>query len=223
MKSLVAVGCVSAIALLAGLSAAQADDKIGLGAGDILVHGRALGAFPDARGHDDLAGHTSSIDLGNSFVPEVDVSYFFTDHIAAELIAATTRHSVTDKTSNLGNLDLGHVWLLPPTLTAQYHPLARNAWDPYVGAGVNYSVFYGAGGAKDIGGKHTTTSYDDNFGFALQAGVNYQVSNAWFVNFDVKKIWVSTTAHVNNNGTHLTNAKTEVNPLLIGVGVGYRF
>jgi outer membrane protein len=218
MKSVFTLGLVSAVALLGSLSVAQADDKVGVGAGDILVHLRALGAFPDASGHDQALN--GKIDIGNSYVPEVDASYFFTNHIAAEIIAGTTRHKVEDKAGS--GYDLGHVWLLPPTVTAQYHPLARNVWDPYVGAGLNYSIFYGAGGA-DIGGQPTKVDYKNGVGYALQGGVNYEVSKAWFVNVDVKKIFVSTSAKVELNGNAITNAHVAVDPLLVGLGVGYRF
>lgn len=223
MKSVKLLCLTSAVALFAGVSAAQAEDGqiVGLGAGDILVHARAIAAIPDVTGHDQtLNGH---IDIGKSYVPEVDASYFFTDYIAGEIIAGTTHHDVKDKQSAIGDLNLGHVWLLPPTVTAQLHPLGRSKIDPYVGAGINYSIFYGAGGAADILGKHTTVDYDDHFGYAFQAGVNYQVDNNWFVNFDVKKIYVSTVAHVKLDGVETTRAKVNVDPWIVGLGVGYRF
>ncbi|WP_241911611.1 OmpW/AlkL family protein [Telmatospirillum siberiense] len=223
MKSLHLLAFTSALALFSGVSAANADDaKVGLGAGDLLVRLRALGAIPDVSGRDNgLHGKAS---ISNDYVPELDAAYYFSDHFAAELIAGTTQHSVKDKGSTFGKtIDLGNVWLLPPTLTGQWHPLARSAFDPYVGAGLNYSIFYDAGGAPALGGQRTRVSYKNNFGEALQVGANYQVNGSWFVNVDVKKIFVSTTAVVKLNGTEATRANVRVDPWLVGVGVGYRF
>ena len=77
----------------------------------------------------------------NSFVPEFDISYFFTQNIAAELILGVTPHHVygTGAAATDG-LDVGKAWLLPPTLTLQYHFTDFGAFKPYIGAGVNYTV-----------------------------------------------------------------------------------
>ena len=62
--------------------------------------------------------------------PEVDFSYFLTDNVAFELIAATTRHDVSASDTVLGHVDVGSVWVLPPTLTVQYHFLPSSASAP---------------------------------------------------------------------------------------------
>jgi outer membrane protein len=214
-----ALGLVAA-GYAAVTEAAYAED--GLGAGDWLFRVRGLAVVPDEKGHDDQLN--GSIALGNSYVPEVDMTYFFTDYVSAELIAATTRHSVKDKGSAAGDLNLGHVWLLPPTLTAQVHPLGRSRFDPYLGAGVNYTIFYGSGGTQDIGGQKAKVNYDNRFGYAFQAGVNYQIDDSWFLNLDVKKLYLSTSAHVVVEGTgEATRASVDIDPWLVAVGIGYRF
>lgn len=220
--SLSRMGCSTAVALGVAVFAGAAHAEEGLGAGDFLVRGRLLAVVPQESGHDDqLHGEIS---LGNAVVPEVDFTYYFTDYIAAELIAGTTRHSVKDKNSAAGSLDLGHIWLLPPTLTLQAHPLGRSRFDPYVGAGINYTIFYGQGGTQDIGGQKAKVNYDNNFGYAFQVGFNYQIDDAWFFNLDVKKLYVSTSAHVIVDGTgEATRARVDIDPWLIGLGLGYRF
>jgi outer membrane protein len=224
MKSLRLFAFTAAVALLSGTASFADDAKIGVGTGDLLVRVRALGVFPDVSGHDTLLG--GKIGIGDSYVPELDAAYFLTDYLAGEIIAGTTFHNVKDK-YNLsgtpgGNIGLGHVWLLPPTLTAQLHPLGRSAIDPYVGAGVNYTIFYGSGGAQTIFGQSTKVDYKNSFGAALQAGVNYQVDGPWFFNADVKKIFLSTSADV-TSGAVATHARVAIDPWLVGVGVGYRF
>ncbi|UEM04476.1 outer membrane beta-barrel protein [Skermanella rosea] len=185
-------------------------------AGDINVRLRGIGVIPTERGDIKTAGGvdtTLNTRLGNAYVPEVDVSYFITDNIALELIAATTKHDVD--ASN--GLDLGSVWLLPPTLTAQYHFAPKERFSPYVGAGVNYTIFY-----NEKKGALRSISYEDGFGFALQAGIDYAISGPWSLNVDVKKLWLSTDVKANLGGTAL-KADVDINPWIFGVGLGYRF
>ncbi len=179
-------------------------------AGDILIRVRGIGVVPDESGTTDALG--GSVEIDNAYVPELDFSYFFTENIAAELILATAKHDVKLKSPDV---DLGSVWLLPPTLTLQYHFLPKSRVSPYFGAGVNYTFFYNekSGGVNSI-------SYDDGFGLALQAGVDVKVDEAWSVNFDVKKIFLNTDVKVNGGAV---NADVDIDPWIFGIGVGYRF
>ena len=76
-------------------------------AGDWMVRARALGVIPQEDATITGAVTGSSISIDNSVVPEVDISYFLTDNIALELIAATTPHDVHANGTSAGNLDLG--------------------------------------------------------------------------------------------------------------------
>jgi outer membrane protein len=180
---------------------------------------RGIGVVPTERGDIKTAGGTDTTlntSLGNAYVPEVDVSYFLTENIALELIAATTKHDVDASDGT----DLGSVWLLPPTLTLQYHFLPKERFSPYVGAGVNYTLFY-----NEKKGALRSISYEDGFGIALQAGIDYAISGPWSLNVDVKKLWLSTDV----KGVHpnpavgAVKADVDINPWIFGVGLGYRF
>ena len=107
-----------------------------------LIRARALWIKPEASSPvlPFLGGNVT--DISSTVVPELDFSYFFTNHIAAELILATNRHHVIANNTVLGTVDLGKVSLLPPTLTLQYHFIPESTFSPYVGAGVNYTFFY---------------------------------------------------------------------------------
>jgi len=176
-------------------------------------------------------------DISNSFIPELDFTYFFNRHFAAELILGTTRHKVSTVSSDLSaigagtaNVDLGKVWLLPPTLTLQYHYPAGK-FNPYVGAGINYTIFYSA----DQGPVVKDIEYKNKFAFAAQAGFDIDISKKVFVNADLKKIFLSTTATV--DASNLTpsaspqlapvlqniEADVKIKPWLLGVGIGYKF
>ena len=112
---------------------------------------------------------------------------------------------------------MGSVWLLPPTLTLQYHFLPTSRFSPYVGAGLNYTIFY-----NEKKGALRSISYDDNIGYALQAGIDYAIAGAWSLNVDVKKLWLNTDVKANLGGTAL-KADVDINPWIFGVGLGYRF
>jgi outer membrane protein len=175
---------------------------------------RALGVIPQEDSTITPIGGKAEVD--NSVLPELDISYFFTENVAAELIAAVTPHEVVAKGTSLANVDVGNAWLLPPTLTLQYHFTGLpHGIKPYVGAGLNYTHFYNADA-----GALSTVEYKDSFGGALQAGVDIPVKDNWFVNLDVKKVFIDTEAKFNGGAVV---ADVDIDPLLIGAGVGYRF
>jgi outer membrane protein len=206
---------VSAAVLAAALFSASALPARADEAGDLLVRLRGIGFLTDTSGTTDALGGSAS--TTNAYVPELDFTYFFSKNISAELILATTKHRVKVKDSTGGDLDLGTVWALPPVLTLQYHFNPGGKWNPYVGAGVNYTITY----ADKKGRSVNKVEYSDEFGYAFQAGVDYKIDDKWSLNVDVKKVFVSTDIVANSGGV---NAKgTDLDPLVIGFGVGYKF
>jgi len=170
---------------------------------------RGIGVAPDESSSVNIGG---SVDVGDAVAPEVDITYFFTDKIGAELIAATTQHEV-DYSSGA---NLGKTWLLPPTVTLQYHPFRGQDFSPYVGAGLNYSIFY----SEETGTGFTDLEIDGGFGYALQAGFDYWLSENWGLNADVKKLWLDIDAELNDGNIR---ADIDLDPWIIGAGVSYRF
>jgi outer membrane protein len=159
----------------------------------------------------------SDLSYSNTTIPELDISYYFSEHIATELILGTSFANITGEGSIKGLGDIGKVWFLPPTVTLQYHFTNFGAFKPYVGAGVNYTLFYdqSAKSADRLGVKNT-------FGTALQVGFDYQIDDHWDFNFDVKKIFLQPKFDVTVDGADLSG-RAKLNPWLIGTGVGYRF
>lgn len=190
---------------IADVTSAQAEEM-----SPWMIRGRALIVVPEESA-DIPALPGSDVSIDNSVVPELDITYFFTPNIAAELILGTTPHDANVKNPSV---DLGSVWLLPPTLTLQYHFMPEGKIRPYVGAGVNYTIFYG----KDEP-TGTTVDYENSFGWALQAGVDIPINDHWSMNVDVKQLFLSTDVTVNG----AVKADVDINPTLIGIGVGYRF
>ncbi|MDE2259364.1 MAG: OmpW family protein [Betaproteobacteria bacterium] len=143
--------------------------------------------------------------------PEVDVTYFFTKNIAAELVATyPVSHSI-----NLSGADIGGLKELPPTLNLQYHfdPLGNAI--PYIGAGMTYMRTWDS---RAAGGALTTSQ--SNWGGDLQIGMDYAIDQHWSFNVDVKKVWISTDVQTPGGSSVVT---ANINPLLAGVGVGYHF
>ena len=176
------------------------------------LRGRIVGVFADGDGVVD--GTALETDVGDAVTPELDLTYFFTEHVAIEAIAGTAQHEVS-----AGTLDLGETWILPPTLTLQYHFTPDQKFSPYIGAGINYSLFYG---------EEDGTGFDDldikgGFGYALQAGADYWFNEHWGVNFDAKYIDLEVDADVTLGGTRLHANSVDLNPWIVGVGVSYRF
>ena len=176
------------------------------------IRGRIIGVLPDGDGTESVTGLKT--DVENAYVPEVDITYFFTDHIAAELIAATANHDIT-----AGTNDLGDAWILPPTLTLQYHFTPDQKFSPYVGAGVNYSMFYGEDSDTGFG----NLDVDGGFGFAVQAGFDYWLNDHWGLNVDAKYVDLEVDVDIDMGGTALSAHDVDLNPFIIGAGVSYRF
>jgi outer membrane protein len=190
-------------------AAGDSSDLSGIHAGDVLVRLRAISIMPNVSTSDTLSALNANVN--NAIVPELDLTYMIRDYLGVELILATSRQQVT---SNLGNL--GGVNVLPPTLLLQYHFNHQGRIRPYLGAGVNYTYFYNNG--LSAGGQPVSIT-NHSFGPAVQAGVDVQVTKKFFVNADIKKIWMRTDASL--GGTSL--GRLDIDPVVVGLGVGMRF
>ncbi len=196
---------------------AQADPSANFYPGDKLVRIRALAVAPDVNTSNwtgACKGAGCDADIFATVVPELDLTYFLTSNLAVEVIAGVVPVSVKGKGAIVHDSTIGDAWLLPPTVTLQYHLGNVAGINPYVGAGVNYTVFF-----NKHAGDYTTFKVDNAWGLALQAGFDMPLGNNLFLNVDVKKIFLDTDASV-ANGTIST--KVDIDPWLVGVGVGYR-
>ncbi|MGZ3182728.1 MAG: OmpW/AlkL family protein [Telluria sp.] len=176
-----------------------------------LVRARAVHIAP-ADKSDPIggAGAADRIHVSSKTIPEVDISYFFTPNIAAELVLTyPQKHDVTLDGANIGTFK--H---LPPTLTAQYRFAPGAQLDPYLGAGVNYTNISSVHLLNGTGGLDSSS-----FGLALQAGVDFRIDRNWSINLDVKKVRIRSDVSI--SGAKVSAVK--VDPVLFGVGAGYRF
>lgn len=200
-----AAACLTALQVGAG--SVLADDK-----SPWQIRMRMIDVVPQESSTVSIGGEATA---DNSLVPEIDITYFWSKHFATELILATSKHNINAVGTALGDVDLGHTWVLPPTLLAQYHFNPDGKLRPYVGAGINYTFFY-----SEDSGAMDKISYDDGFGFALQGGIDIGLNEHWMLNADVKKIWLNTDVSINDGAV---TADVDLNPWVFGVGFGYRF
>ena len=198
-KQLVAAAILST--LLSGAAFAQQTTE-----GSWMVRARAVHLQSDNGG-----GTTPALNLSmnNKWMPEVDVSYFFSPNVAMELVLTVPqKHTLYSNGTAIGTFK--H---LPPVLLAQYH-FPMNGFKPYVGAGVNYTRF------SSVNLKVPGADIDrSSWGPALQVGVDIPLSNGLYLNLDMKKVYIRTD--VSLNGTKIGDFKAD--PLLVGVGLGWRF
>lgn len=188
-----------------------------------LLLGSVTGAMAQASGespwllrgrvvHFDSVDHDSTglgLSTNNKTFGELDVSYFMSKNVAAELMLTTpVRQHVYASGSDIGTFK--HV---PPTLLLQYHFTDLPGYKPYVGAGINYTAIRHV----DLVTGHTLDRH--SWGGALQAGVDIPLDRNWSLNFDVKKVYVQTDVY--SGGSSVGTLKLD--PILYGVGLGYRF
>lgn len=199
------LGLAVAAAFLPGIASAQ---NALTTEGPWLVRVRGAYMINDNTNDPKLA--LGQVEIDDKFIPEFDISYFFTDNIAMELVL--TWPQKMDVT--LGGADIGSVDALPPSLMLQYHFMPNDAFRPYVGVGINYTRY--SSEEFKIAGLGVSNS---SVGAALQAGVDYKIAPRWYLNADVKYIFMDTDVKL--NGATLTTV--DINPWLVAVGVGYRF
>lgn len=205
---------VTAAAMLAPLAATAQEFE---NAGSWMVRVRGIAVSPDENSTTTLGSDIIKADT--AYMPEIDLTYFVTDNIGLELIASTTKHNVAAVGTALGDLDLGSVWILPPTLTAQYHFPIADKVSVYAGAGINWSLFYSEKLPTTLG---TDISYSNSVGPAVQLGTDIRIQDNLYLNLDVKKIWINTDVTIASVVGPVT-ADVDLDPWVFGVGVGWRF
>ena len=188
------------------------------------------------------------IDVDDGYAAVFNVTYMATDNVGVELLAATPfKHDIKGDRVLSGLGEIGNVRHLPPTLSVQYHFRPNETFRPYAGIGLNYTLFLdeeandtlhqgiiGTSNAllgTDYVGGATDLSIDDSFGVALQLGADIQISQAFFLNFDLRWIDIeadakltSVTETADGFQTILTSRiKTDIDPIVFSTTLGMRF
>ena len=183
---------------------------------------------------------STGVEVDAAAMPELDLTFMITEHWGIEAIASMINHDVNLDSNDptlVGLFGLGSgsklfdTWVLPPTVTLQYHFMPKSNIRPYVGAGVNYTAFL-FDDAEDsleaaLGGASVHVDTENVWGWALQAGLDYDINESWFLNVDVKYIDINTSAKLGITGGPLSgsnlNVDVDIDPFVVGAGIGYRF
>lgn len=209
LRTRVTCSAIAACAMLGAFAtpAAAADEA----QGNWMV--RLRGTYLDMANSSDPVGGigpSDRITVNNKWIPEFDVTYFFTPNIAAELVLTVPQKQDVYLDGNR----IGTFKHLPPTLLVQYHFIPNGTFRPYIGAGLNFTRIWGA----DIA--NNSLQLDSwSVAPALQIGMDYKLTKNWFLNADIKKIWLS--SDVKAGGMKVS--KVNLDPWLFSMGVGYRF
>jgi len=227
------------IALMAAL-AATSSFAMANKAGDMIVRVGAINVTPAsdkatiyAAGNEVNLGAgalTASVksdtQLGLNFV------YFATDRVAIELLAATPFEHDLKVHSGDTTLNLGKTKQLPPTLSALYYLNApSDKFQPYIGVGINYTVFFeeefdsSMQGPTSPGGLNLTgVKLKNSWGLSAQVGIDYHLDDKWLVNASARYIDINTTARFKAiDGTVAGEVKVDIDPMVYMVSIGYKF
>ena len=205
----IAFGAVAGL-LVAANSVANADTPKPREAGDILVRVGTHIVMPESPG---AKLGAANLDVQTAAGFTFNLTYFVTPHFGVELLAAAPlSHDI-----ELGGQKVASTSHLPPTLSAQYHFAPASRFQPYVGAGLNYTWFFNEQTTGVLAG--TDLRLRNSLGYSLQGGVDYRINEHLFVNAEVRYMNIETNARL--NGASLTGVK--INPVAIGLTAGWQF
>ncbi len=195
-----AIACSAGAALAAPAALAHE-------AGDWIVRGGFHTVDPKSDN-----GDIVEVDSDTMFT--FDVTYFLNQNVGVELLAALPfKHDI-------GLVDgptVASTKHLPPTLSAVYHFMPDAKVQPYVGAGINYTIFFDEQTRGALDG--TSLSLDNSVGLAGTVGVDIALDERWFLNAVVRYIDIDTDAEL--DGADLETVS--IDPWAFGLNVGYKF
>ena len=199
----ISVSAIIATTLALGMGQANA------AAGDMLLKFGLANVDPDSSSRGVVADDAVSVE--DDTAAYITYSYMYTDNIGVEVLASTPfTHDIV--LAGVGKIAEGEH--LPPTVSLQYHFQPGQSVRPYVGAGINWTIFLDEKATSTI----TSISLDDSVGLAVQVGVDIDINKEWYFNADLRKISIDTTAT-----TNIGNIEVDIDPTVLSLGVGCRF
>ncbi|HHG3531092.1 TPA: outer membrane protein OmpW [Vibrio parahaemolyticus] len=190
--------------------------------GDFVLRVGAASVVPNDSS-DKILGSQEELKVDSNTQLGLTFGYMFTDNISLELLAATPlSHDISTDLLGLGDIaDTKH---LPPTLMVQYYfGEPQSKFRPYVGAGLNYTIFFDEGfnnKAKNVG--LTDLKLDDSFGLAANVGVDYMINDQWFLNASAWYANIETEATYKFGGAK-QKTDVKINPWVFMISGGYKF
>lgn len=215
MKTLLTTAAV--LALMGAATAASAEDFTPKSEGTWVVDYRATVVAPDESGDILTAAGADTgldVDVGDSYVPTLGITYFFTDNVAVDVTLGTSQHQISAQAPGT-DIEVHRTWVIPPVVTLQYHFSPEARFSPYVGAGLNAMIFYGGNDQNGF-----SVDLDNGVGWALQAGADYSIQGPWSFNVDVKKVFFNTDASINGGALR---SSVDLDPWVVSLGFSRRY
>ena len=224
-----ALSIALAAALAGGTMMAQAYEK-----GDFVLRLGAVNVDPDSDSSDiKLPGvPTLTAEVGDDTQFGIIPMYMLSEKVGIELLAATPfEHDISLKGEGGVNLDAASTKHLPPTLTGQWYPRGgQEGWQPFLGLGANYTIFFDEETTRDLdgtldavlGASEVDLDLDNSFGLSAQAGVDIPFAYNLPISLAVWYIDLQTNATVSTDVGDV-NFKTDINPFVYHLGIAHRF
>lgn len=201
-------------------------------AGDFLLRGGLTNVNPNSDKSSILlaeADSTLTLTVDDNTQLGLNFVYFFNENWAVELLAATPfSHDVdiqdTQTVLGVDGAQLANVKQLPPTLSALYYFNTSTALKPYVGVGLNYTIFFDEqfeSGPESLG--LSNLSLDGSFGFSVQLGADYLLNDKWHINASLRYIDINSEASFDFNSDNIGKSDIDVDPLVTSLTLGYKF
>ncbi|HSW14616.1 MAG TPA: OmpW family outer membrane protein [Solimonas sp.] len=192
----------STLALAGACTAASAYEK-----GDLLVRGGIHYVDPKSDSLGNLEVQPAAALTGSA-------EYFLNPQLAVDLLVAFPfEHDV--ELAGTGNV--AEVQHLPPTLSLVWYPAIGQQWHPYVGAGLNYTIFFREKTRGPIAGQDL--ELDPSFGAAAMVGIDWDLGDRWGLALDARYIDIDTDGEL--DGAPMGNFESD--PFIVGLSVSYRF
>lgn len=141
-------------------------------------------------------------------------SYFMTRNLAVEVLAALPFEHDINLVNGPRVASTKH---LPPTVSLQYHFLPDARVQPYVGLGLNYTMFFSEDTVGPLAGSKLVL--DDSWGWAGEVGVDFPLNEKWLLNFSARYIDIDTDAKLDGANLGTVN----IDPWVYGAHLGIRF
>lgn len=222
-KHVAALACAFTLISVSPAYAGNSDGKV-----QIKAFGTAV--LPDGAINDvkvDLIGlpDNSQTRATDSFVPTIAAEYFVSPNFSIETICCVTPHDVRGAGALAGARLMEDVIILPATVTAKYHFNLSKGIKPYVGAGPTHFFIFSEGVGADAAALGATdVDLSDEFGFALQAGVDLKLNDSGLgLSLDAKRYFVGTTATFRAGNATALQTDHDLDPWVISAGLAYRF
>ncbi|EKO3445410.1 MULTISPECIES: outer membrane protein OmpW [Vibrio] len=208
---------------LAVLSALASANVLAHQEGDFIVRAGLAAVVPNDSS-DKILGSDEELKVNSNTQLGLTLGYMITNNISFEVLAASPfSHDISTDLGGLGKI--GETKHLPPTFMLQYYfAEPQSDFRPYVGAGINYTMFFdekfnSTGESANL----RDLKLDDSWGLAANLGVDYKINDNWFLNASAWYANIETTAKYKDTSGNSYSTDVKINPWVFMIAGGYKF